>query len=250
MIAQLRSELLKLRTTRTTLGLLLGMLALILFVVLIQGLVTPASQLSATGSPDALDRQRSMFGVGGVGTLFAAIVGIMIATSEFRHGTIRPTLLFTPRRGVVVSAKLGAGLLAGVVFGLLAEGVAFGSGYAALAGRGVDFLLGRHEVLLLAFGTAGTAALWAGIGVGIGAVVRSQVGAIVGLIAWLAVAEGLLLGLVPRVGRFTPGAAGQALAGGTNSRLLSPSTGGLLLVAYMVLLGLAGAVALTRRDID
>lgn len=243
MIAQFRSELLKLRTTRTTLGLLLGMLALILFVVLIQGLVPPAWQLS-------LDRQRSMFEVGGVGTLFAAIVGVMITTSEFRHGTIRPTLLFTPRRGQVVSAKLGAGLLTGLVFGLVAEGSAFGAGYAALAGRGIGFLLDRHDVLFLGLGTAGAAAVWAGIGVGIGAIVRSQVGAIIGLIAWLLVAEQLLFGLVPSVGRFTPGAAGRALAGGNNPDLLSPSAGGLVLVGFMAVLGLAGAVALTRRDID
>lgn len=242
MIAQLRSELLKLRTTRTTFGLLLGMLALTLFIVLIQGLVSHVADLDHS-------HQRTMFDVGGVGTLFAALVGTMLMTSEFRHGTIRPTLLFSPRRGRVVSAKLGAGVLAGLAFGLIAEGVTFGAGYAALAGRGIDFLISWHDVLVLVAGTTAAAGLWGGIGVGIGTLVRSQVGAIIGLIAWLIVAEQLLFGLVPSVGRFGPGAAGQALAGGDSAHLLPPLAGGLVLAGYMVLLGVAGTVALTRRDV-
>ena len=44
MTAQLRAELLKLRSTRTTLGLVLGMLALILLLVLVGGLTMDAAK--------------------------------------------------------------------------------------------------------------------------------------------------------------------------------------------------------------
>ena len=47
---------------------------------------------------------------------FATLAGLLAVTSEFRYGTIRPTLLFEPRRRVVLAAKLAAAALAGVLF--------------------------------------------------------------------------------------------------------------------------------------
>ena len=45
------------------------------------------------------------------------LAGVLLVTSEYRYGTIRPTFLFMPHRARVLSAKLIAGLLAGIVFG-------------------------------------------------------------------------------------------------------------------------------------
>jgi hypothetical protein len=50
---------------------------------------------------------------------------------------------------------------------------------------------------------AGTA-LWAVAGLGVGALVRNQVPALVGLCAWLLFVENLLVGNVPDAGRFAP----------------------------------------------
>jgi len=239
----LRSELLKLRSTRTTLGLVLGMLALTLFISLVQGFSTGKTALSS------VDDQRNLFGVGGVALLFAAMVGVMAVTSEFRHGTIRPTLLFEPRRTRVVLAKLVASLLTGALFGLLAEALAFEAGAVALASRGIGFALAAGDVWALVAGTAAVTLLWAGVGVGLGAIVRSQVGAIIGLFAWLLVAENLLFGLAPKVGRYAPGPAAQALAGGTQDHLLRPALGGLVLAAWLAVLVAAGTALIVRRDV-
>jgi hypothetical protein len=58
---------------------------------------------------------------------------------------------------------------------------------------------------------AAAAALWAVIGLGLGAVVRKQVAAIVGLFVWMQIVENLLVDSVPRVSRFMAGAsAGQS----------------------------------------
>ena len=48
MIAQIRAELLKVRSTRTTLGLVLGMIALIVLFALLPGLLSNIGGLSTT----------------------------------------------------------------------------------------------------------------------------------------------------------------------------------------------------------
>lgn len=83
--------------------------------------------------------------------------------------------------------------------------------------------LGREEIVGIALGLAAAGALWAVIDVGVGALVRSQVGAIVTVIAW-SVVESILIGVVPRVGRLTPGEAANAVCG-ADGNLLSPAAG-------------------------
>ena len=58
MIAQIRAELLKIRSTRTTIGLILGMIALILLFTLLTGLLTHPSGLADT------EDQRQLLSVG------------------------------------------------------------------------------------------------------------------------------------------------------------------------------------------
>ena len=83
MIAQLRSELRKMRTTRTNLGLLVGLVALILFGVI-------AGSVWQRGRPLPPPRTReSSIGNGGFAAAFAALIGVMAMTSELRYGTIR-----------------------------------------------------------------------------------------------------------------------------------------------------------------
>ena len=112
----MRAELLKVRSTRTTLGLVVGMILLTLLIVLLSGLLTPADGL--TFKPDQLN----LVATGGVAVIFSGLAGVLLVTSEYRYGTIHPTFLFTPRRSRVLSAKFAAGLLAGLVFGLAGVG--------------------------------------------------------------------------------------------------------------------------------
>lgn len=117
MKALIRSELLKQRTTRTTALVALWMAGLVALVVLLHVLSLKTASLSQR------DGQLKVLGWGtGIGTLFASILGALTMTAEFRHGTIRPTLLATPRRSRVVAAKLLASVLVGLAVGVLAEG--------------------------------------------------------------------------------------------------------------------------------
>ena len=101
--------------------------------------------------------------------------------------------------------SLAAGLFGGLLFGIIGEGLGVGIGYICLSARGIPFVLDGGNVTLLLLGTLAGSALWGGIGVGLGAIVRSQVGGIIGLLVWGFVIENLLFAFVPSVGRFAPG---------------------------------------------
>jgi ABC-type transport system involved in multi-copper enzyme maturation permease subunit len=241
---QFRAELLKIRSTRTTVGVVLGMIGIILLFSLLTGLLTKTPHLVATGD------QRNLLGVGDFAGVFSALAGIMAVTSEYRYGTIRPTFLFTPRRTRVLGAKVAAGVLTGAIFGIVGTALGFGIGYACLAGRGIDFALDGRQVPLLLFSTIAGAALWGAIGVGLGAIVRSQVGAIIGLLAWGFIAENLIFGFLPGLGRFGPVHAQDALVEFTTKHLLGPAPGGLVLVAWAAALSALGTAVAVRRDVD
>jgi ABC-2 type transport system permease protein len=243
-VSQLRSELLKIRTTRTSIGLLLGMVALVLLFTLLGGLLQDASSLAQPNN------QYQVLGAGAAAILFGALVGIMLVTTEYRYGTIRPTFLYEPRRVRVVAAKAGAGLIAGAVYGAIAEALAFGIGSAILSARGIDRTITGGTLVQVTLGTVAVSALWCALGVGLGAIVRHQVGAIVGLLAYLLVVENLLFGLAPSEGRYAPGPAGQALDGDQSDHLVHPAAGGLLLLAYTIAIVAIGAAATARRDVD
>jgi ABC-2 type transport system permease protein len=108
------------------------------------------------------------------------------------------------------------------------------------------------DYALLVAGGAAATALWAAIGVGVGAVVRNQVPTLVGLCAWLLFVENLLVGDVAGVGgvgKLLPGAAGKAISGQDPDMLLAPAVGLVLLALYAAAAAAAGSLATSRRDV-
>jgi hypothetical protein len=137
----------------------------------------------------------------------------------------------------------------GIVFGLVAVGVAIGIGSAVLAARGIPITLDGSDYTLMPAGGIAAAALWAAIGLGVGALLRNQVATLVTIFLWLFFIENLLLDFVPGVGRFTPGAAAAAIAGLDRETLLAPGFGALMLVLYATAIAAAGSIATLRRDV-
>ena len=248
MSALLRAELFKQRSTRTALGLFGVMLGLVLFAVLLHGL-----GVASENADSAREQLTIVLGPGErIGALFAGLLGAMSMTAEIRHGTIRPTFLVTPWRGRVVAAKVWASVLIGAGFGLVAGAATAAAGTAAFWGRGIDVQLDGGDYVLLVAGTAAAASLWAAIGVGVGALVRNQVPALIGLCAWLLFVEGLLVGDVAdisSIGRYAPGAAAAAITGQDPGTLLAPAVGLVLLALYAGAAAAAGAFATSRRDV-
>ncbi|WP_194410269.1 ABC transporter permease [Microbacterium cremeum] len=200
-----------------------------------------------------------------VGYVFPLLIGTLIVTTEFRHQTLTPTFLATPRRGRVLVAKLAVGVLLGALFGVLGifASVAPSAGILAAFGLETEFtsvdtwaMIGR---MLLAY------VLWALIGVGIGAVVRNQVGAIVGVLVFTQFLEPIVrlaasyVEVLADAARFLPGAAGDALVGASlyDSALVGASAtglewwqGGLVLLGYAVVLVVIGHLVSWRRDVS
>ena len=241
---QLRSEFLKQRTTRTTMGMVAAMLGLVLVAIALHGFGLPTTRVTA-----GADQLGVFVDVGGnLGSLFAALLGAMVMTGEVRYGTIRPTLLATPQRGRVLVAKSVVALVTGVVFGALATALAGAAGSLFLSWRGITVDVNAGDYALLVAGGAAAAALWSVIGLGVGSIVRSQVPAVVGIFIWVLFVENLLIGGFPDVGKFAPAALGRAIAGATNDTLHSPALAAGLLSLYAGAALVAGWLATTRRD--
>ena len=244
MTAALSAEVLKQRSVATTAGLFAGVLGLVALAVVLHGVGLPAEDLATA------DNQLMVLGRGEfLAALFAALLGAMSFTLEIRHGTIRPTFLVNPRRTRVVIAKVAVSALIGAGFGLAASALAVAVGTAVLGARGIDLLLGDGDYVLLVAGGAVAAALWAVIGVGIGAVVRDQAPTLIGITAWLLFVEGLFGENLAEVSKFAPGTLGMAISGQEPNTLLAPAISALLLVMYAGAAAFAGAVATSRRDI-
>ena len=154
-----------------------------------------------------------------IGYVFPVLLGALAVTSEFRHRTLTPTFLAEPHRSVVLGAKYASQLVLGAGFGVIAFATSVATGAAALAAFGLDTALDESDTWALVGRGVLAMALWATIGVGLGALVPNQVAAIVIVIAFTQFVEPILRlaaslnEVTANIGQFLPGAASDALVG-------------------------------------
>jgi hypothetical protein len=110
-----------------------------------------------------------------------------------------PAVLITPGRTPLLVAKLAVMGAAGLVLGLAATGTATAIALPLLAARHIPAGIGGSQAAAIIAGGGVATALAAALGVGVGAIIRNQVGAIVTVLALLYVAEPLL-GFIPHAG--------------------------------------------------
>jgi hypothetical protein len=244
MTRQLRSEWLKLRTTRTAALLALAAAALTLFGAAVEGLSRSAAELARD------DAQRAMFNAAGsTVVIVATLAGLIAVTTEFRYGTIRPTLLCEPRRRVVLAAKLVTAALAGVMLTAVCVAAAWAAGLVILAVRGTGVAITAAHVPALVLGPFAAGPLGALLGVAVGALIRHQAGAIAALALYAVLIDALLFSAVPSVARYLPGKAGDALTGRPVEHLLAPGTGAAVLAAWTLAFIATAIVRTDRTDI-
>jgi ABC-2 type transport system permease protein len=173
------------------------------------------------------------------------VLGVRAVTDEFRHGTIVSTLVVTPSRGRVVAAKAVTVAVAGALVTLTAWGAMVASATVLASTEGTSLRLGEEAWRSLG-GTALAGAAWGLIGLGLGAIVRSQVAAIVGGLVWLMGLEDAVRDWFGDAAAYLPGQAGLALALGSSGRALA--VGAATMGAYAAVATIAGAAAM-RRDV-
>ncbi|MGR6321879.1 ABC transporter permease [Micromonospora soli] len=270
-----RSELLKIRTTNT--WWIFGLITLPLWALalLFNWLQTAAltsgnvgdvpadqaDQMAAVSSADSLAANLYTNGQF-FGLLIVMLLGIVVVTSEFFHQTVTTTFLTAPHRTAVMLAKLAAAGVLALLFwvgttalNLVAAplvlnatdvGAQFGSGavWRAVALNGLAYLL------------------WSVLGVGIGVLIRSQIGATVtGILLYLggAIGAGIAIGLlaarfgdwINKLQLLVPSLASGLMVSGTEIPGNPPRwAGAAVLIGYAVVAGAIGVLTIRRRDIS
>ncbi|MGW7525919.1 ABC transporter permease subunit [Streptomyces sp. NPDC054783] len=246
MYSLIRTEVLKLRTVRSP-WLLLAASPL---------LVSAGISGLALSSKKPLDvgMQSGALAHVGLASLFTLVFGILAVAGEYRHRTVTDTYLSTPARGRVIGAKL----LVHAVFGALTAvaGSLVGLGVAAAwwSDKGVSFVWSDSTMWATIGGGIAWNAAFAAIGVGVGALIRSLVGAVAVALAWVALVEGIVGQLIGNLARWLPFNAGQALGAGAKAmvaqNLLPRWGGGAVLAVYTLVFALLAVSTSMRRDVS
>ncbi|MEU4766757.1 ABC transporter permease [Actinosynnema sp. NPDC023794] len=250
----LNSELLKLRSVRSTTYILITIAVCLLGGALVSYLMTADWD---TSPPDLQQK----FGAADPGVIVVpftqfclGVLGALAITSEYGSGMIRTALVSVPQRKAYLLGKTvvvaGASLLIGLATVLLAyqagelitgdrpEPI---SAYSTFADALPTLLANTASLVLLAL-----------IGLGLGFLLRSTAGALVSLCALLFVLPSLTL-ILPhpwneRVYSVMLPVLAPQLAAESPGATLSPPAAGLVMLAYLALALGAGSLALLRRD--
>ncbi len=218
--------------------------------------------------------------------LLALVLGVLIITGEYRHQTVTPTFLAEPRRGRVVTAKLGTAfggglalgvltMVTGLVLGFVLVGAKVHSCLTSFSRAGVQQGMSQalcraqhglyfvatthtmwHDWSRIAPGVVLGTALFAIYGVGLGALLKNQVVAIVVGLGFTLVVETIVGAIWPTIGEYLPGQAATALEdaarttfAGANTRLLPWWGGAAMLLVYGMALALVGTLTTLRSDV-
>lgn len=227
----------------------------------------PGQQAGAAGFPTDNAAGLLYSIAASVGYVFPLLIGTLMVTAEFRHHTLTPTFLATPRRGRVLWAKVFVGIGIGVVYAVIALIAAVGPAAGFLAGFGQDTALDTADTWAMLGRIVIAFAVWVLIGIGVGALVRNQVAAVVIVLAFTQFVEpiarvaGMFVDGLDSALRFLPGAASDALVGssiysasigtgGGTADQLDWWAGGAVLLGYAVVLIVLGHLTSWRRDVD
>ncbi|WP_431932808.1 ABC transporter permease [Micromonospora sp. RP3T] len=271
-----RSELLKIRTTSTwwIFGLItLPLWGLALFFNYLQTDALAngnfgetageqADQLQAAGAADNLAANLYTNGQF-FGLLIVMLLGIVVVTSEFFHQTVTTTFLTAPHRTAVMLAKLAAAGVLALLFWVVTTALNLIFAPLILNAVDVDSQLGSG-VVWRAIALNGLAyLLWSVLGVGLGVLIRSQIGATVtGILLYLggtigaAIAIGLLAerfgDWISKLQLLVPSLASSLMVGGDTDIPGNPPqwAGAAVLIGYAVVTGVIGVLTIRRRDIS
>lgn len=248
MLRLVRAEFLKLRTTQVWLWLLLADVAV--------GALVAIGSLAS----DAIDEPKDVpyiFATSNGALLTAFVVSVLGVTTEFRYQTITPTMLQTPSRWAIVTAKMITYAAVGVIYAVACVGVQLAIAVPWLSAKGIEFDLGDANLQRAVFGMPGVFALYALFGIGLGALLRNQILTVTLGLIFLLVLQNLIAAIpaTRAAWAYTPSGATIAIlypfehAKGDDPQLLHASGGVLVLLVWALVPAAIGAVVTLNRDI-
>jgi ABC-2 type transport system permease protein len=187
----LRSEWVKLRTVRSSAW---SLLLLVGISILFTTLLTSGSSTEGGSPGHGGDNDIVMDSLAGVwfGAIAAAVLAVLVITSEYSTGMVRTTFAANPRRRTVLSAKTLVVSGCVLVVGLATSVACFQIGQWILRGNGFNYeggypavTLADEEVLRAVLGTGVYLGLLAAFALGVGAILRNTAGAITVVLATL-----------------------------------------------------------------
>ncbi len=246
----IRAELLKVRTTRLWVGLAIGGLGLVALGAVAIFLVADTAEglQQGIGPITSVDDVQTLVWSGAVMSFFVVVLAATMATGEFRYGTVGSTYLASPSRTDVIASKVFAAIPLGAAYGLAGGVLPLLIAVLWFAAKGDPLPFGAgvpiavvEVVLQCAYGAA--------LAVCVGAAIRSQLVAILGLLGWTFVVEPLATALVPAIKRWAPFSGVQGAFGAPDPRVFGHLAAAALMVLYV-----ASATSLAlwlerRRDV-
>ena len=234
MIALVHSELIKLRTLRSTAYAAAGLLVITL---LTAGLAMGDAGSKNFSTPAQL--RETIAAIGYAAVLFLAVLGAIAASGEYRHRTISQRFLASPARGRVLLAKLAAYAVVAVVTALVVTAIGAALGEAVVSSKGYSLELGDAGLRLTA-GIVIATTLAAMLGVVVGSITRNPTTAMVAIFGfWMT--EKIAGGWFGDVAQYFPFALIENTLG-----LISPMAWG---YAALALAGLTAALAVLAQRI-
>ena len=250
MIRLVRAEFLKLRTTQVWLWMLVADVA-----------VGAAVAIGSLASSDAIKEPKDVpyiFATSNGALITVFVVGILGITTEYRYQTITPTVLITPSRWTIITAKLSSSVLMGLFYALLCTVVALAMALPWLSSDGIGNALGDNwSAVIEAFVVV---ALYALLGLGAGALLKNQIVAVVVGLIFLVVVQNIVLAIpgVKYAYAYLPAGLERAITLGSgpgidrtpNGVHLFPVWGGIIgFVIWGTGLAVLGAGLTMNRDI-
>ena len=221
-----------------------------------RGKIRAVDRLSFTVEPGSVTGFLGPNGAGKTTTL-RMVLGLVHPTAAFRYQTITPTVLQTPSRWTVVAAKLLSYAIIGLAYALACLAVQLMIALPWLSAKGIDFSLSDPDLRRAIFGFPVIFLLFAIMGIGVGALLRNQIVAMVVGLVFLLALENILVA-IPKVRNAYPYLPGGAMQGvlypadepGPDGVDLFGTTGSLLvLLAWALIPALIGAAYTVTRDI-
>jgi ABC-type transport system involved in multi-copper enzyme maturation permease subunit len=271
-----RSELLKIRTTKAWWLFALGTIATSGLALLVN-LLTAHSYLTGKPPNDA-DRQ-AIFDLNNnvisqaariytsgqfFGGFFAMLLAILLITNEYHHQTATTTFLVTPRRTAVVLSKFVTAMMAAVFFWGITTVMNVIAAFIYLPTEGYSNHITDTSILQAIALNLMVFALWGVFGLGLGVLMRSQIGAtITAAVLYVVGSTAIQLiffliheYLIHRDGVFTamvvvPSTAAQIAVSPNQLFPHSPPqwTGAAVLIGYGLIMGTIGTLIMRKRDI-